>query len=91
VSKFSPDLPEIVRNPRYERELEAISADAREKAQAEHALDFALARDPARGFPLPGTQYRIFPVYIDGLEYVVYYRVEGAVVYLDSLRKGVNS
>jgi hypothetical protein len=89
LNSDSADLPSIVRNARYEREMAAIEADEKEKAQAEHALDFGLARDPQRGFPLPGSPYRIFPIYVEGMEYIVYYRVAGMRIYLDSIRQGV--
>lgn len=82
----------IIRNPRFESELEELKAPLKSKAEVEHALDFALERDPGRGFPVAGGPYRVWPVYLKGREYVVYYRLEassdGQTIYLDSIQPG---
>jgi len=66
--------------------LEAIETDPRRADQVLHALTWALARHPERGFPVPGTHFSIWPVYLHGLEYVVYYWYTPSSVELFSLR-----
>ena len=64
---------EVVQSARYDNQLAAIESDARTADQTTHAVAWALARQPERGFGIPGTPWSIWPVYIRGEEYVVYY------------------
>jgi len=66
-------LREVVQNHRYDDEIEQIGASAKETDQATHAAIFALARHPERGGSIVGTDLFIWPVYIGGREYVIYY------------------
>jgi hypothetical protein len=77
---------EVIHSLRFDAELEALETDPRRADQAVHALTWALARHPERGFPVPGTQFSIWPVYLRGVEYVVYYRYTPSWVELLSLR-----
>jgi hypothetical protein len=76
----------VINNPRFEDELAAIKANPRDADQVLHAITWALARQPGRGFPIPGTSYSIWPVYVGDKEYVVYYRFSDTSVELLSIR-----
>jgi hypothetical protein len=70
------ELQGFVYSARFEAELEAIEPNSKAAHQIIHSLEFALMRQPERGFPVEGTPYRIWPVYDrHGNEYVVYYRI----------------
>lgn len=79
------ELREVIQNPRYDEELAQIDADVRATDQATHAAIFALARHPERGFPIAETTYSIWPVYIEGSEYVIYYTFDDDRVELISI------
>lgn len=64
---------EVINSARFDAELAAIEGDARQADQALHAISWALARKPDSGFPVPGTTFSIWPVYMGKREYVVYY------------------
>jgi hypothetical protein len=75
VTKLPDDfeLPGFVYNPRFEAELEFIEPNTKAAAQIIHSLEFSLIRDPERGWPVPGTPYRMWPVYDSrGRECVVF-------------------
>ena len=74
------NLREVVHSPRFDAELEDVERDPRQADQVLHAVTWALARHPDRGFAIPGMQFSIWPVYIKQREYVVYYpgRATGA-------------
>lgn len=76
----------VIISARFDAELEAIESDVRQADQALHAVSWALARKPERGFPIPGTPFCIWPVYIRRREYVVYYRYDDTSVELVSIR-----
>jgi hypothetical protein len=76
---------EVINSSRFDAELEAIEGDLQLGDQALHAASWALARKPENGFPVPGTNFSIWPVYIRNREYVVYYRYTDASVELLSI------
>jgi hypothetical protein len=76
---------EVINSPRFEAELEAIESDPRLADQVLHALSWALARKPEKGFPVPGTNFSIWPVYIRQREHVVYYHYGSTWVELLSI------
>lgn len=76
---------EVISNPRFDDELEAIAGDARQADQVLHAISWALARKPGAGFQIPGTDFSMWPVYISRREYVVYYRYSDTQVELLSI------
>lgn len=75
---------EVAYNPRFERELKLIEPDPRRAGEVLEALDWALARHPERGFPIPGTPYSVWPVYLRGRECTVYYTYDAHRVELVS-------
>jgi hypothetical protein len=77
---------EVIHSLRFDAELEALEADPRLADQAVHALTWALARHPERGFPVPGAHFSIWPIYLRDLECVVYYRYTPSWVELLSIR-----
>ena len=75
----------VVQSHRFERELRKAEPDPRRADDVVSALEFALSRYPERGFPVSGTPYSIWPIYIRNRELIAYYtydeeRVELAVL-----------
>lgn len=89
TSDDDSELQGFVYSARFEAELEAIEPDAQAADRIIHSLEFALMRQPERGVPIPGTPYRMWPVY-DGHwnEYVVYYRIRERVEVLSIIPAG---
>jgi hypothetical protein len=80
-------LRDVVHEPSFERELRRLLPNPDPFEEVAGALEFALARNPERGAPIPGTDLCIWPVYIRDAEWVVYYRFDDARVELVGLRE----
>jgi hypothetical protein len=76
----------VIHNQRFERELRRAEPDPRRADEVAAALEFALARHPELGFPIPPEPLHIWPIYIRDAEYVAYYRFDETEVELISLR-----
>ena len=75
----------VVQSHRFERELRKAEPDPRRADEVVSALEFALARHPERGFPVPETAFSIWPIYIRDRELVAYYTYDEETVELTSL------
>ena len=75
----------VVQHHRFERELRKAEPDPRRADEVVSALEFALARHPERGFPVPDTPFSIWPIYSRGRELVAYYTYDDETVELASL------
>lgn len=78
----------VIQSHRFERELRKAEPDPRKADDLISALEFALARHPERGFPIPDTALSIWPIYVRDRELVAYYRYDESTVELVSLLAG---
>lgn len=78
----------VIQSHRFERELRKAEPDPRKADDLISALEFALARHPERGFPIPDTSLSIWPIYVRDRELVAYYRYDESTVELVSLLAG---
>jgi hypothetical protein len=88
VSEF---FRSIVRSARFEEELKQFFSSVRRGDDAVEGSEFALARAPERGVPVPQTTLFVWPIYPQGVEYLIYYRYSDEEVTLESIRRGLEN
>jgi hypothetical protein len=82
-------LRRVIREHRFERELEALIADAIESDQFVEAAEFLLARDPEVGGQIaPGSVVWFLPMApIRGAQVSLYYTFNESTVWLLSIAR----
>lgn len=75
----------VIRDDRFQRELDKIEPRTRLADEAIEGLEWILARDPERGVPIGPEPVRAIPIYTLGPDLLVYYVFDESSVTLLSV------